>query len=715
MLRANRALPGLAERLLRPQRVGVFGHRGVGKTTLLSVLYREASAGRLTGCRLAAADAGTAEYLADKIRQLESGQVLPGTLAETDLHLNLYQGPTRIELVFKDYQGEHVELGRDEPIHQFLRDCDAVWLCTDASALAATGLLRRQQEFEQLLESYLAKEPGPTMSRPFALLLTKADLLEASPEQCAEALAMTRHSLETHCQNSELFAVSTLEREADHFRLAPKNLDQPLVWLATALQAQDETRIERLWAEHPRDLTLLTRCVNAFARRYPAASSVSAYQQRLRHLRRRLLGRRGLVGAGLAACLALGLLSYDALGRQAAERFEAENAQDPAAALGEWEKYQQWHPTRHLLAPDAERDERERVKRLETEAKRRAYEQRLAELKRGADDGDVDAEALAQQFAAFRQEYADADAADWQALQELVDRRRAELRARRAKQDYEAILAAEHRAVDPQVLLSLADRFIAEHAGSAQEEPVRYRRADYRARIDVRDIEDARGYSRQHPLHFQTRRERFQRYLERHPANGCFVKEAEQALVAINGEWDRHDFRAIRDHFEQSPGDLPNLVARCRAYVGAHPQGQFVNSANELLGWSERVGATRDYRVVLKRGEFEKKIARFFSLGPDLSVEIEVKGVRYGPSNIVKNQYTPEWEYEFPRAIRWKLGDPVKVIVTDHDWKDRAVVTIESEEGDPLAMRLLAGEIASGPNRVVFESDFRMPVLPRIE
>ena len=118
---------------------------------------------------------------------------------------------------------------------------------------------------------------------------------------------------------------------------------------------------------------------------------------------------------------------------------------------------------------------------------------------------------------------------------------------------------------------------------------------------------------------------------------------------------------------------------------------------------------------MLKRGEFEKKIARFFSFGPDLSVEIEVKGVRYGPSTIVKNQYTPEWEYEFPRPIRWKLGDPVKIFVTDHDWKDRVVVTIESEEADQLGMLLLSGEVASGANRVVFESDFGMPVLPRVE
>src|SRR5437588_7240848 len=128
----------LAGRLCRPQRVGVFGHRGVGKTTLLTVLYREAVRGRLPGLRLAAADARTANYLTDKVLQLESGQPLPATLAETDLRFNLHHGAGRVELLVKDYQGEHVEVGRVEPIGDFLRDCDAVWLTLDAGALGAT-------------------------------------------------------------------------------------------------------------------------------------------------------------------------------------------------------------------------------------------------------------------------------------------------------------------------------------------------------------------------------------------------------------------------------------------------------------------------------------------------------------------------------------------------------------------------------------------------
>src|SRR5437870_2022308 len=154
----------LAERICRPQRLGVFGHRGVGKTTLLTMLYREAVNGRLPDLRLAAADARTAQYLSDKVLQLEAGAVLPATLAETELRWHLYHRGQRLELLAKDYQGEHIELGRDEPIREFLRDCDAVWLCLDASTLSsAEERLRRQQEVEQLVEDVLAGEPQATL------------------------------------------------------------------------------------------------------------------------------------------------------------------------------------------------------------------------------------------------------------------------------------------------------------------------------------------------------------------------------------------------------------------------------------------------------------------------------------------------------------------------------------------------------------------------
>ena len=137
-------LDALEARLTGPKRIALFGHRNVGKTTLLAMFYRQASSGSVPGLRMAAADAHSAEYLAEKIAQIESGQPMAGSLAETELKLRLYHGPSRFDLIVKDYQGEHVTLGTEEPIQEFFADCDAVFLCLDPEGPADSAERRRQ-------------------------------------------------------------------------------------------------------------------------------------------------------------------------------------------------------------------------------------------------------------------------------------------------------------------------------------------------------------------------------------------------------------------------------------------------------------------------------------------------------------------------------------------------------------------------------------------
>ena len=207
--------------MCRPQYVGLFGQRGVGKTTLLTMLYREAVGGRLPDLRLAAADARTANYLSDKILQLEAGQVLPATLGETELRFHLYYQGWRQELVVRDYQGEQVALGRQEPIRDFLKCCDAVWLCLDA-ALATTPdeRLHAQQEVEQLVEDYLAIDAQGD-HRPMALIITKGDLLtprerflgSAVEPQALADLLDERFNMTRHAPAHPLLGTRSLRRE----------------------------------------------------------------------------------------------------------------------------------------------------------------------------------------------------------------------------------------------------------------------------------------------------------------------------------------------------------------------------------------------------------------------------------------------------------------------------------------------------------------------
>jgi hypothetical protein len=724
MLRAPASVTTLAERMCRPQRLGVFGHRGVGKTTLLTSLYREAVSGRLPGLRLAAADARTANYLSDKVIQLEAGQPLPGTLAQTDLRFHLYHKTTRLELLVKDYQGEHVELGREEPIREFLRDCDAVWLCLDAEPTSTPeASFRRQQEVEQAVEDYLATDPISMLHRPMALVMTKSDRLEPAvltDGRWAEPFRMTRHALESHHHQRGFFAVSCLTANEERaaaasFRLQPVNLAEPLDWLSTALQALDEARLEWLWPQSQGPLDILERCVACFARRYPNAPATAVFRQRLRQARWQQWRRRGLASVAASLTLALSLWGYDALGFYRAESFESAHSDAPAAAAARWESFQTWHPLCRLTRVSSSEAEEARLSGLRQEARRQECETRLAELRRRTADPDADAETLWSDFQRFHEAFPESSmAGDQEQLRATIKTRRDEELARRAQESYDELVSAESKLNDPVELMDRADRFLHRFAGTPQESDVRSRRAAYLDRVTDRAIEVARNYSAKNPLNFQTRREHYQHYLDKFPI-GPAAKEAATTLAAIDRDWDKHDFRAVRDHFLNKPGDIPELVARCRTYLAVHPQGQFTAAATELLRWSERVTAPGEYRVVLKNGHFDKKVARWFTFGVSLSVEVEVNGVRHGPSSFFKRQYDPEWNYEYPRRIRWKLGDPVVIRVIDNEWGKRVVAEFSSAEGDPLAIRLLGSELWSGPNWVAIESDFRMPVLPRIE
>jgi hypothetical protein len=58
----------------------------------------------------------------------------------------------------------------------------------------------------------------------------------------------------------------------------------------------------------------------------------------------------------------------------------------------------------------------------------------------------------------------------------------------------------------------------------------------------------------------------------------------------------------------------------------------------------------------------------------------------------------------------------VTIRIIDYDWSATEVYTLRSEEGDPLAMKLLTGTIKpanGGRTFLVFASDFAVPTLSR--
>ena len=309
----------LAARFCRPQRIGVFGYRGVGKTTLLTVLYREAVGGRLPSLRLAAADARTAQHLSDKVLQLEAGQPLPGTLTQTDLRFIFITRPAGSWCCAITRESKRSSVATSRSV----TSCGIVTHFGSASTprVDAEGeRLKRQQEVEQFLEAYLVrtelaaptgKSAGRPLDRPVAIVFTKGDLLADNtlPDGLAtDRFGMTRYALANHCHDSDQFVVRCLNTEG---RLDPHNLDALLLWLATALQKQDAARLEQIWSTAGRDVGLLVRCVACFAQRYPDVPASTTYRRRLHELRRARGRRRILTAVTTAACLLAGWWTYD--------------------------------------------------------------------------------------------------------------------------------------------------------------------------------------------------------------------------------------------------------------------------------------------------------------------------------------------------------------------------------------------------------------------
>src|SRR5262249_40950753 len=142
-------------------------------------------------------------------------------------------------------------------------------------------------------------------------------------------------------------------------------------------------------------------------RRYPQSAAVGPWRQRLQAARRQRFRRRLLTGAVALAALFFGVWTYDAVGKQQAERFASLNGDDPEAVKRNWLTYPAWHPTRHLLNPDARRAEAERLRELEARIEERRCQERLAELRRRAADPDADAVRISRDFQRLRADFPD--------------------------------------------------------------------------------------------------------------------------------------------------------------------------------------------------------------------------------------------------------------------------------------------------------------------
>lgn len=645
----------LVDRIARPQRVGVLGPRGAGKTAMLAMLYREAIAGHFGGTRLSAADSRTAAYLNRVSRDLEHGHAPEPTTAPVEMRFLLTRGDMRTEIVLLDHQGGD---SRPQTVREFLRDCDAVWLCLPAAS-------PRLPE-EELEEALAGEEP-----RPLALVLTKSDQLAAlGPGHIRATLdPLAGHPLVGHVSDRATFAVSSTGpsgmtpdgQPVLPTTLAPTGLEGPLTWLADALHRLARTRLLAL-AEGQPPGALLRRAVAVFRSRYPSDTLGEDLERRLQ------VGAfwwaAAAVVLGLVCLVALAAL-HDAHGAAWVRGEEERLRGDPAALAHIHGTYRLFYPTRHLFRPGDVAGEDSRAAEVE-----RALElEEKAALERGQVDGATpdDAEqARKARQAAISQE----------------------------KKQIEALVALEKSPAPLEERIATCEAIIKRLGGLPPSRQARLLHSRLRRALDDRDYARARKNKALHE------------YLARHP-RGAYAAQAREALSRQRRAAGLAAYRELYKAYRKKPGDVKELRRLAEAYLKAAPDGPFSANARSVLRYCDALSKPGEYKVKLVSGVFVKSTAPFFTSGPSLAVKLVVGDRAYGPSTIIKAKYDPEWDYAFPDRISWKPGDSITVKVTEHSYSPKTIAEVTFK--GPTSIIEINESVDVGKGTLNFDSDFPFP------
>ena len=212
-----------------------------------------------------------------------------------------------------------------------------------------------------MIEDYLAAERQESQHRPTALVLTKgrpARPPDGGRSRCRICAAGFQHhqarprvalSAARVVAGSAVLGGPSLPEERP---ATARGLDGPLTWLAAALQAQDEARLEPLDALAP-PTWLLERGCHGLRPATSNAPAAATHRRRLGELRPAYATRAPIRqdrGGGVSRDR---LVRLRRLGRTISAGLRGRSSSGSRRRKERWEGHQFWHPTRNLLRPTA--------------------------------------------------------------------------------------------------------------------------------------------------------------------------------------------------------------------------------------------------------------------------------------------------------------------------------------------------------------------------
>lgn len=177
-------------------RIAVVGPPNSGKTTLLTMIYRELSVNQDSSVHFMPYGTETIEFISRNIERLSNGNwplpTLPGILFPFRARASVRKGLISKEFIIEagDYAGEHMEEFLPEEVgflhksdyFQYVLDADAIFFILDGRRLYEGGRSAQVAVDEiftaaQIYLSSKGRGPGAVSQVPAALVITKSDLI----------------------------------------------------------------------------------------------------------------------------------------------------------------------------------------------------------------------------------------------------------------------------------------------------------------------------------------------------------------------------------------------------------------------------------------------------------------------------------------------------------------------------------------------------------
>lgn len=206
-------------------KIGIFGDKGVGKTTFLTILHGALMNRLFEEIKIRYANSDTVIYLKENFRELQEGQV-PSTVGEHNIDFDLFytldgkEQKFRVEM--KDFPGERFQTQNNkiDILVDFLSKCDGILLFHSIFDKSKDANGQNIADLNLILSKLIEKEKdAEKIRKPFVLILTKSDeFLKGAEHDTLEDLnKITRQNIERETKT----LVSVLSDFVENFKIVP--------------------------------------------------------------------------------------------------------------------------------------------------------------------------------------------------------------------------------------------------------------------------------------------------------------------------------------------------------------------------------------------------------------------------------------------------------------------------------------------------------------